>query len=231
MHFPGWLVTLTLALASVSVVAETGIPKTEGFACPPPTQLRRIELKEQGALSENCRDASGVRQGPYRFLRLSNGTVDVEGTYLDNVQHGATRSFDETGRLLYTTEFIHGQAGKTTFTQAGLEALARLSTELLEQDGKHVVVSANGEGGLTMECNVGIPNPGHPLTVQGAQLARGKLHPIACGLLARVKEFPSVGVRLLWADGTLASVEKYRVNQCAAAPAQPSASRSSSREP
>ena len=222
-----WKAALTVPLGAV-VVAAIGAPTApEALVCPAQALYRKIELKEQGVFAENCRDQQGLRQGPYRFRRLSDGSTEVEGTYVDNKQDGPTRSYDAEGELLYTTFFMHGTAGEVKFTRSGLAVLSNEANEYLRQDGKQVFVYPSGDTGITVEHTAPIPSPGR-LSPEDAQRFRRKFLPLMCGLLARHPDLQSINLRVFWAGGEIASVEKFRARQCVAS-TYPSSS--SAREP
>jgi len=201
---------VSLAVTSSIVV---GAPAGVGdLVCPPQTQYKRIELKEQGVFSETCRDDRGVRQGTYRFRRSSDGSVEVEGTYLDSKPEGAERSYNAEGELLYTTIYSRGVQGETTFTRAGWAAVANLANEQLKHAGKNVLVSASESGGLLVEHTTSIT-----LSERSAEFSsriRREFRPLMCGLLTRNPQLQSVDLLLRWSDGTVASIEKFRAVQC-----------------
>ena len=222
-----WKAALTVPLGAV-VFAALGAPTApEALVCPQLALYRRIELKEQGVFAENCRDQQGPRQGPYRFRRLSDGSTEVEGTYVDNKQDGPTRTYDAEGELLYTTSFAHGTAGEVKFTRAGLAAVSNEANEYLRQSGKRVLVYPSGDTGLTVEHTVDIASPGR-VSAEGVQRFRQAFLPLMCRLLTRHPNLQSIDFRIFWAGGEIASVEKFRARQCVASN---HASAPSAREP
>jgi hypothetical protein len=223
MHpqFSKLVVGIAVALALAPTASKGAPPET--IVCPSQTKYRKVELKQQGVAVESCRDALGRRQGLYRFTRLSDDSVEWEVSFLDDKEEGIGRSYNTEGELLYTTSFSSGTTGSTEYTAAGLVVLAREASHFLEQEGKQVVVHSSGDGGLTVEHNCGIPYAGRPLTPKTAQSLRQKLLPLMCGLLGKVPGLPSVSVRILWSGGEIASVEKYRIQECPALPSRASA--------
>lgn len=213
---------LAVAATILNTAADSGSMPPEDLVCPPSTQYKRIEFKDEGVFAENCRDALSQRQGPYRFRRLSDGSIEAEGTYLNNRQSGDERYYDADGELLHTTPFRDGAAGSQQFTRAGLRVLSKQVNEYLVRDGKQVLVYPSGEGGLTLEHRMELPYV--RLSSRGPQLFRERLVPLMCGLLTRHPGLKSINVRILWATGQVASAEKIRDRQClaAAGPSTPS---------
>jgi hypothetical protein len=125
------------------------------------------------------------------------------------------RSYDAEGELLYTTSFAHGTVGEVKFTRAGLAVLSNEANEYLRQGGKQVFVYPSGDTGITMEHTAPILSPGR-LSPEDAQRVRRKFLPLMCGLLTRYPDLQSIDLRLFWAGGEIASVEKFRAQQCVA---------------
>ena len=210
--------SLRQALVAVVLVEGAGaagaaVATAEDLVCPPQTVYKRIDLKEQDAFSETCRDGHNLRQGPYRFRRLSDGSVEAEGSYIDNRRHGAERYYNAEGKLLYTTMFSDGVPAEAEFTQAGWVEVARLASEQLKRDGKQVVVSVNGRGGFLVEHTIPIPRPASQ-SDDFAPRIRREFMPLACGLLARNPQLGSVDLLVRWGSGEVAATERFRQVQC-----------------
>jgi hypothetical protein len=85
-----WKAALAVPLGAAAIAAIGARIAPDALICPALTLYKRVELKEQGVFAENCRDQQGLRQGPYRFRKSSDGSIEVEGTYVDNKQDGPT---------------------------------------------------------------------------------------------------------------------------------------------
>lgn len=185
------------ALARSPAAADTVVQAGNApLTCPSGTAPHQATLFKQEVRLEGCKDTAGKRQGPFRYVRQSDGWLQGEGQLLDGQMHGDVRHYAEDGELLYVTQYALGVEGLTRFTPAGLENLARLVNEGLKRDGRALTVFANNEGGLTMEQNTGVDYPGHPATTRGAEMARAAMEPLVCTLLARVPELPLINLRL-----------------------------------
>jgi len=204
---------VALVLAGGAGAAIAGGTTVEDLVCPARTLYKRIDLEKQDAFSESCRDGQNVSQGAYRFRRLSDGSVEAEGTYIDNKKHGAERYYSADGKLLYSTTYSNDVSGEVEFTPAGWAEVARLVSEQLKRDGKQVLVSANGRGGLLVEHTTPLPRPARQSDDFSARVRR-EFMPMACGLLTRNPQLDSVDFLIRWSDGVVAGAERFRLVQC-----------------
>jgi len=205
-----WFASVLVFTTSATVATTVQV---DDLVCPPQTVYKRIDIKTEGVFSEGCRDAQGQRQGPYRFRRSSDGSVEASSTYVDNKKDGAERYYNAEGELLYTTIFSMGVSGKLEFTRAGWAEVARMASEQLKRDGKQVSVSVSGPAGLLIEHTTPIPRPAAQASGFSSRMRR-EFMPIGCGLLKRNPQLESVDLLIRWADGEIASVERFRSAQC-----------------
>ena len=209
-----WFASALGFMASGSVLAAAQV---DDLVCPDQTVYKRIDIQTEGVFSEGCRDAQGQRQGPYRFRRSSDGSVEVSSRYVDNKKDGAEKYYNAQGELLHTTMFSMGVADKVEITRAGWVDIARMASEQLKRDGKQVLVTVSGEAGLLMEHTTSIPRLAARSTEFSIRIRRGFV-PIACGLLKRNPQLESVELLIRWANGEIASVERFRPAQCTSQP-------------
>ena len=88
------VIAALLVVTSSQVFAEEVVSPVGEIVCPPETSLRKLGLNAVGVLFEGCRDAAGLRQGPVRYTRLSDGSVEGTGTFRNGQEHGLFQAYD-----------------------------------------------------------------------------------------------------------------------------------------
>jgi len=208
------------AIALLLASATDVLPSSDRLAlsvweCPAGLRAFQLEVKKQDFLYEGCKDAAGVRQGPFRVSSLTDRRLIGDGRNLAGKQDGEVRAYDAQGRLIYTIAYDRGEQVAFKPGEAWMDELAKRAEQLLREDGRRMTVYANHEGGLTMELTLDTARPDDLTTPDQARAARKRMTPYACKLLRDVPEAPVITIRMLWVDGQIAATETFRPNQCA----------------
>lgn len=135
-HMPATRLIAAIALAFSSMPCVAG-----SFECPFGTQYIAPAIASARTRYEACIDLLGRKQGPFRVLRSSDGTLVIEAAYRDGFLDGVIRDYDESGALVMEILYADGvMISKRIPREAVQDALDQLNADARASGKNRTVV-------------------------------------------------------------------------------------------
>ena len=93
------------------------------FDCPAGTSAMHRRIPDAALRTEYCVDANGVKQGPARIVRESDGGTDTMLNYQSGKIHGRLLNFDQDNELVLESEYQDGREISVRATPKGMRTI------------------------------------------------------------------------------------------------------------
>lgn len=143
---------LATALIALSITAYAN-----PIHCPVGTVHTSKDLVDAGVLVEWCEDGNGVKEGPLRVLRKSDGRVEAEYPYHAGKKHGVALIYDEDGLLEMEVSFIDGEEAESRLSSNGLQRIIEQINAEARRVEKRWQISKISDIALQYDITVGFP--------------------------------------------------------------------------
>jgi len=142
---------MTAWLTAIAAGALPAAARVDPLTCPPGSHATAAALPQQNMRAEWCVDASGVREGPFRYLNAADGGIAWQGTYRRGRKHGLVHYYDEQGRMQLEIGYEDDREVSRRFTLDGIRGALQKRNEKARREGSTARVTALDEHTLLFE--------------------------------------------------------------------------------
>lgn len=146
------LAGVLLIIACSTAQSDPGL-----LTCADGTRLTESRLVDEPLLMQSCVDEEGRAQGPARYIRASDRSIEREETYRDGKRHGEARWYFPDGQLLAEGMYNSGHRLRASFTIDALRRIAEERNDLARANNWNWRLSVADKRTLRYRVSIGSP--------------------------------------------------------------------------
>jgi hypothetical protein len=148
---------IAFALATLISVSHA-VP----LQCPDGAKVKTKSLEEHGVLVEWCEDKNGLKNGPLRYMRQGDGSVEADYSYRAGKKHGVSHMYYEDGTLEMELLYENGEEVRSRFSTEGLRRIIEQRNDVARESGKRWQIVLVDEHTLEYDVTLDVPSTGFP---------------------------------------------------------------------